>query len=229
MIVSVHQPHYLPWLGYFDKIARSDCFVFLDRVQYKRREYQNRNKIRSGDRWTWLTVPVISRGLRVQPIGDVRIDNSSRWQEKHWRSMNVCYGKARFFKDHAPFFREVYENKTWDLLVDLNVCVTRYILKNLGIDRPLYFESEMDTTRASTERIVEICRKLGADVYLSGTGGREYLDEGRFAEEGIELRYQDFKHPVYSQCSAKGKEDFIPDLAAVDLLFNEGTGKEVRN
>ncbi len=222
MIAAVHQPHYLPWLGYFDKIRESDVFVFLDNVQYKRREYQNRNKIRTKDGWIWLTVPVVTKGLRDQPVRDVRIDNERNWQEMHWRSMAACYGRTGFFRNHVSFFEEVYTGKTWERLVDLNVRVIEYILEALGIDTPLRFESEIGTSTKSTERIIEICKKVGADTYLSGTGGRSYMKEERFDQEGIELRYQSFDHPVYTQCFARDKNYFLPNMAAIDLLFNEG-------
>lgn len=222
MIASIHQPHYLPWLGYFDKIRESDIFVFLDNVQYKHREYQNRNKIRTKDGWMWLTVPVITKGLRDQAVRDVKIDNERIWQERHWRSMAACYGNSGFFSDHFSFFEEVYTKTKWTRLVDLNVCIIKYILEVLGIDTPLHFESEIGTSTKSTERIIEICKKVGADTYLSGSGGRSYMEEERFAQEGIELRYQSFNHPVYTQCFARDKGYFIPNMAAVDLLFNEG-------
>jgi hypothetical protein len=217
VIVSVHQPHYLPWLGYFDKIRQSDCFVFLDRAQYKKREYQNRNKVRTRDGWIWLTVPVVTKGKRDQLIRDVMIDNSDNWQETHWHSMKSCYGKAPHFARYAPFFEEVYTRKTWERLAELNTHITKYIMEKMDIYTSLETESEIGTTKKGTERIVEICRALKADVYLSGTGGRKYLEEERFAEAGIELRYQSFEHPVYSQHNADG---FEPCMAAVDFLFN---------
>ncbi len=224
MIVSVHQPHYLPWLGYLDKIMKSDCFVFLDNVQYKDREYQNRNKIRTKDGWIWLTVPVVSKGLGRQVIPEVMVDNSVNWQEKHWRNLETWYGKARFFANYAPFFEEVYVSKRWERLIDLSVYIIRYILNELAIETPLYFESDISTTRKSTERIIEICKKLKADTYLSGIGGKDYLEEERFAREGIELKYQIFNHPVYYQHFAKDESDFVTGMAAVDLLFSEGPG-----
>lgn len=224
MIVSVHQPQYLPWLGYFDKVIKSDCFVFLDKVQYKHREFQNRNKIRTNDGWIWLTVPVVSKGLGRQNINEVRIDNSFDWQNKHLRSLQVSYGKAKFFKDYISFFKDIYTSRTWDGLVELNVHIIKYFLKALSIDIPIYFESEIGTTTASTERIIEICKKLKATVYLSGLGGRDYLQEERFEQEQIKLQYQKFSHPVYSQCFAKDDSDFIPNMAVIDLLFNEGPG-----
>ncbi len=221
MILSVHQPHYLPWLGYFHKIMHSDCFVFLDNAQYKKREYQNRNLIRSANGPMWLTVPVITKGRREQRIRDVKIDNSENWQETHWRSLKACYGKAPHFSAYAPFFEEVYTRKTWKRLTDLNVTVTEYLLDKLEIHAPLHIESKLGTKGKATERIIEICRAMKADVYLSGTGGREYLEEERFAEEGIELRYQAFTHPEYAQANARNGT-FEPCMAAVDILFNEG-------
>jgi len=114
MIISVHQPQYLPWLGYFDKIIKSDCFVFLDKVQYKHREYQNRNKIRTKYGWMWLSVPVAQEGLGRQIISDVRIDNSSSWQIHHWKSLKSWYSAAKYFHRYANFFEEIYLKKAWE-------------------------------------------------------------------------------------------------------------------
>lgn len=216
MIVSVHQPQYIPWLGYFDKIARSDCFVFLDCVQYKEREFQNRNRIRLKDGWMWLSVPVIAGGAR-QPIGAVKIDNGADWRRTHRESLRTWYGGAPFFGEQFPFFDETYARE-WESLSELNVHITRYLLKALAISTPLVFESELKISGTSTRRIVEICKALKADTYLSGGGGREYLDEPLFAENGITLRYQEFTHPVYEQRFMP----FEPYMSCVDLLFNHG-------
>lgn len=221
MILSVHQPQYLPWFGYFDKIARSDCFVFLDTVQYKAREFQNRNKIRTKNREMWLTVPVISKGLGRQKICDVKIDNSSDWRKKHWESIKRCYTKAPFFKEYASFFENIYCSN-WIKLADLNITIIKYLLKELKIDTPLHFESEIGTTAEKTERIIEICKKINANTYLSGVGGKAYLKEERFREEGIKLAYQEYTHPVYHQQFMSSEKDFIPYMSIMDLFFNEG-------
>lgn len=227
MIVSVHQPQYIPWLGYFDKIARSDAFVFLDNVQYKPREFQNRNKIRARDRWLWLSVPVISKGKGRQVISDVRIDNELDWPKEHLMSLKTCYGRAKFFDKYFPYFEDLY-SKPWKSLAGLNIDIIKYTLKDLSIRTPLYFESDLKVTTTKTERIVDICRALKADTYLSGAGGRAYMDEDKFAASGIKLSYQDFSHPVYAQQFMKTEEDFMPYMSIVDLLFNEGPGaKEV--
>ena len=221
MIVSVHQPQYIPWLGYFDKIRKSDSFVFLDRVQYKEREFQNRNKIRTKDGWLWLTVPVVSKGLGRQLIADAAIDNSVGWAREHCLSLKSAYGCAEFLTPHAPFFEDLY-SRQWKKLSELCVCIIEYVLKELSIVTPLRYESRLDISGAKTDRIVEICAKLKADTYLSGAGGRDYLEEDKFTKAGIKLEYQDFKHPAYRQQFMKTKEDFQPHMSALDLLFNEG-------
>ncbi|MCX7661285.1 MAG: WbqC family protein [Candidatus Omnitrophica bacterium] len=224
MIVSVHQPQYLPWIGYFHKILKSDAFVFLDCVQYKTREFQNRNRIRTDKGWIWLTVPVITKGKRQQKISEVLIDNSSPWQRKHILSLETYYRKAEFFERYYPFFLETYQ-RSWKRLMELNVHIISYILKELSINTNIYFESEIGTNSTGTERIIQICKKLNAEVYLSGIGGKDYLNEERFKEEGINLVYQDFKHPIYTQQFMRNKDDFVFNLSIVDLLFNLGPEK----
>ena len=221
MIISVHQPQYVPWLGYFDKIYKSDIFVYLDDVQYKHREFQNRNKIRTKDGPLWLTVPVIYSGQGRQPICDVVIDNSSRWNEKHLKSLEAWYAHAPYFKEHHNFFTELYE-KNWEKLGEFNIHIIEYMLKQFGVNKQILFESQLGITTQKTDRIVDICRKLKADAYLSGSGGRDYLEEAKFTEAGIKLVYQEFKHPVYKQQFCSGEADFMPFMSGIDLLFNEG-------
>jgi hypothetical protein len=223
MILSVHQPQYIPWLGYFDKIARSDAFVFLDQVQYKEREFQNRNKIRTDRGALWLTVPVISKGLGRQKISDVLIDYDTDWRKQHLESLKTYYGRAKYFKKYIGFFEDLYDRK-WERLGKLNVLIVRFMLKELGIDTPLYYESELGTTATKTERIIELCLKMKAETYLSGSGGRDYLEEEKFKQAGIELVYQSFEHPEYRQQFMRDKDHFLAHLSTVDLLFNEGPG-----
>lgn len=221
MIISTHQPQYLAWLGYFDKIAKSDMFVFLDRVQYKPREFQNRNKVRTSTGPIWLSVPVISKGKGRQQIDSVKVDNELSWQRKHLETFKSCYGKAEFFDDYNDFLKQIYTKK-WESLVDLNIFIISYILKRLEIDIPIYLESGLDIHNTATDRIIDICRKLKVDTYLSGAGGKGYLDEARFPQAGIKLIYQEFKHPVYKQQFMKKEDDFIPCMTILDLLLNEG-------
>ena len=221
MILSDHQPQYIPWLGYFDKIDKSDCFVFLDQVQYKPREYQNRNRIRTKNGWLWLTVPVKSKGLGRQRICDVKVENDTNWRRKHWESLKSCYNKAPFFKEYYRFFEAVYSAK-WEQLIELNIHIIKYLLKELNIEIPLYYESEIGTCSKATDRIIEICRKVKANTYLSGTGGKSYLEEAKFAQAGIKLDYQDYHHLPYHQPCTHRVSPFLPNMSAIDLLFNEG-------
>lgn len=221
MILSVHQPQYIPWLGYFNKIDKSDCFVLLNSVQFKSREYQSRNKIRTKNGWIWLTVPVISKGIGRQKISDVLIDNSNGWRKKHCNSLKTWYSGAEYFKDHFPFFEEIYSEKR-EKLENISTDIIKYFLKELDIHTPVYFESELGITSSKTDRIIDICRKLKADVYLSGIGGKDYLEEEKFSRAGIKLEYQEFFHPVYQQQYMKSQSPFIPYMSCIDLLFNEG-------
>lgn len=221
MILSVHQPQYLPWLGFFDKIRQSDGFVYLDQVQYKEREYQNRNRIRTKEGWSWLTVPVKSAGAGRQIINEVQVDNELDWRKKHWSSLKANYSKARFFKPYEHFWEELY-SRNWGKLLDLNVYIIDFLLQEFKIKTPVYYESQIGTSSTATDRIIEICRKLKSDTYLSGQGGKDYLEEEKFKEAGITLAYQQFEHPRYQQVYAQKEEGFIPNLAAIDLLFNEG-------
>jgi len=221
MILSVHQPQYIPWLGFFDKLARSDAFVFLDTVQYKPQEWQNRNKIRTKDGSMWLTVPVVTAGLGRQRICDVRIDNSSSWQQDHWTSMRCWYARAPYFSAYAPFWEDVFAQK-WEKLMDFNIAITKFLLEKLAITIPLYMESDLGTTAQATDRIIQLCQGLKADGYLTGIGGKNYLEEEKFPQAGIRLQYQDYHHPAYRQQYLKTPEDFLAGMSVVDLLFNEG-------
>lgn len=218
MIVSVHQPHYLPWLGYFDKIAASDLFVLLDNVQYKKREYQNRNRIRTRQGVKWLTVPVATAGKYEQTTGEVEIEGGTGWREKHLETLRHAYSSAPHFKKAIEGLEELYMGREWTRLAELNAAMLAWFMKEMGIGTRVALESEIGTGGLSTERIVNICRAFGADVYLSGSGGRDYMDEGLFEKAGLKLEYQKYEHPVYPQVHG----GFEPFMGIVDLLFNAG-------
>lgn len=216
MIVAIHQPQYLPWLGYFDKIERCDTFVFLDNVQFKKNEWQNRNKIKTAEKWQWLSVPVIHKF--PQNINDVEINNTVPWGKKHLNALITNYSKAPFFKEHIEFFEETYERE-WRLLSDINVHIIRYLVKALGISgKKLELASQYESREGRTERLLDLCHRLGADGYLSGKDGAKYLDVEEFEKRGIRVIFQDYEHPSYSQLFG----DFEPYLSVIDLLFNCG-------
>jgi len=219
MTFAVHQPQYLAWLGFFDKIGRCDVFVFLDNVQYKHREFQNRNRIRTKDGTMWLTVPVHAQ--QGQLIRDVAVDNTRPWREEHLKSLKAWYGRAPFFNEKIAFFESLYA-RSWEKLIDLNIATITFFCKEFGITTRTVFESGLNITGTATQRIANIGKALEADTYLSGAGGRDYLDEGLLKDAGLRCVYQDYAHPKYPQLFMARDEDFVPYLSAVDLLFNKG-------
>lgn len=215
MIVSVHQPQYMPWLGYFEKIARSDRFVILDTVQYKKNEFQNRNKIKTAQGWQWLTVPV---GYKFpMAINEVPINNNINWRNKHLQAVLSNYSKAPFFSDYRQGLESLFAQE-WNIIADVNRASVDFLVQALGIDTPIDNANEWELSEDPTGRLVDICKQLNADTYLSGAGGREYLDEVQFENAGIKIEFQDYTHPTYEQRFG----DFEPYMAAIDLLFNCG-------
>lgn len=215
MRIAIHQPQYIPWLGYFDKMDSSDVFVILDDVQYKKNEWQNRNKIRNAESWQWLTVPV--KYEFGQAMDQVKLEEGSGWRAKHLKSIELNYSRAPHYKEHQPFFADLYGKET-RTIADVNTLFIEYLKTALGINAKLVRSSELNIRTASTRRLVDICKALGGDTYLSGAGGAEYLDETMFSSSGIALEYQDYKHPVYKQVF----EGFEPYMSVIDLLFCEG-------
>lgn len=215
--VVVHQPEYLPYLGFFHRLFHADVLVLLDSVQYTRRTFQNRNRIRGGAGAVWLTVPVQSAGRYTQRIVDVEIDTARVWRSKHWRALEYAYGRTPWFDNHRPFLADLYKRE-WTRLVDLNEALIRYVLGCLDIPIKVVRASELGVTGKATDLLAAIVKRVGGDTYLSGPGAGGYLLPSRFAERGLRLRYQRFTHPVYDQ----GGMPFVSFLSTVDLLFHHG-------
>jgi hypothetical protein len=215
-LVAIHQPQYLPWLGYFDKLDRCDVFCLLDTVQYKKNEFQNRNRIKTADGWQWLTVPVTYRF--PQRIEEVGVNQTADWQRKHLQALKTNYSKAPFFDNYYASFEEFYQ-KSYEMIVDVNVASIELLMELLGLERKLVLASSLKVeTEDPTLRLVEICKILGGDFYLSGRDGANYMDIDMFAGHQIDILFQDFKHPQYPQCYGP----FEPNMSVVDLLFNCG-------
>ena len=216
MIVAVHQPQYLPWLGYFDKIRRADVFCFLDNVQYKKNDWQNRNRIKTAQGWQWLTVPVHYRF--PQKITEVTINSSVKWKKKHLQALTSNYNRAPYFKQSLDIFERVY-SENWESLSALNILLIKRLRTALGLhQRPFVKASDYDLRQDPTDRLIDICRVLKADTYLSGRDGVKYMNMERFRQSGIRVVVQDFQHPVYCQVF----EGFQSHMSVVDLLFNCG-------
>lgn len=218
MIVSIHQPAYLPWLGYFHRIAVSDAHVVLDDVQFEKNSFINRNKIKMPEGWRWLTVPVKTSGkFGNLSINSVEIAGDRPWAAKHWETLRMNYSRAPFFGQHAVFFEGIYSRR-WKKLIDLTHEITAYLLDEFKIETKIYFASRMRGSGKKDELILNLCRELGATTYLSGPLGRNYLREDFFHEHAVTVRYDDYHHPEYSQAHP----GFEPYMAAIDLLFNVG-------
>jgi len=218
MLIAIHQSHYLPWLGYIDKIDRADRFVVLDDVQFEKNDWQNRNRILSPQGWQWLTVPV--RFSFGQTIGQVELADS-RWTQKHWKSLVSAYGKKPAFKaleaSLAPFYQ-----RPWTRLVDVNGALLAWLLETLGVTTEVILSSELKVEGQSTQRLVSICKALGGTAYLYGGHGEDYMEMEAFHAAGIEPLNQRFQHPVYPQRLGKRAVEFVPGLSCVDLLFQCG-------
>jgi hypothetical protein len=223
MLVAIHQPNYLPWLGYLDRMATADLFIVLDHVQFERRNYQNRTQILLEGEARWLTVPVVQLSQKERII-DKRVDNSeggSRlWGPNHFKTLRYAYRKSPYFERYAPRLKELLE-APWDRLLDLNMAMLEFMRDVFEIRTPLRLSSQMDADGARSELLLNLCREVGPDTtFLGGLGGsRRYLDQEAFASAGIGVRWQELEHPVYPQC---GGGPFTPGLTALDLLFNVG-------
>jgi hypothetical protein len=216
MIVSVHQPQYLPWLGYFDKIDRADVFVLLDTVQFKKNEWQNRNRIKTAQGVQWITVPVLYRFPQL--IREVEINNCEKWQHKQRQTILSNYRKAPCWSMLAPFFEEIFSTD-WDTIAKLNIHVVKRLAAILGIETPLFVASDMGVfPEDPDERLIAVARHFGADAYLAGSGGHGYMDLEKYRESGVDVTFQEYLHPVYNQLYG----NFEPFLSVIDLIFNHG-------
>ena len=223
MLVAIHQPNFLPWLGYLDRMAKADVFVILDHVQFERRNYQNRTQILLEGESRWLTVPVVQLSQKEKII-DKRVDNSEtgsrQWGPNHFKTLRYAYRKAPYFELYAPKLQSILETP-WDRLVDLNMATLTFLREAYDIRTPLVLSSDMKPEGARSELLLDICRRISPQsTFLGGLGGsRRYLDQAAFAGAGIGVQWQELKHPVYPQCHGG---EFIPGLTSLDLLFNLG-------
>ena len=218
MIVSIHQPQFLPYLGFFHKVAHSDLYVVLDDVQFLERGHQHRNEIKMQTGKQWLTVPVVQD--RGQLIKDVRIDDGSNWRRKHWAALESNYRPAPFWGELSPGLKAVLVEGGHTKLAALDVDLLRWAFGVLRLRVPIRWSSELGVEGEQTERLVNVCKAVGATLYLSGQGGRQDMELARFEAAGIGVRFQELAAPSYPQQFMR--HGFIANLAVVDALFNCG-------
>jgi len=224
LIIAAHQPEYLPYIGFFYKMMNCEKFVLVDHVQYIKKRFQNRNRIKTATGGVFLTVHVLTKGKFDQPLSDVQINNNENWQKKHWRSIVLNYQKTEFFDEYKKNFEEIYSKK-WEKLSHLNETIIRYLANQLDINIEIIKSSDFKPTGNKTDMLIDMCKKLKADTYLSGEGGRTYVDIEKFETNNLTHLYTNFKHPTYNQQF----EPFIPNMSVIDLLFNHGskTSREI--
>jgi len=215
-VIACHQPVYLPFAGFFQKMAAVDEFVFMDFVQLNKRSWQVRNRIKTRAGALWLSVPVYVKGKYDQLIRDARVADDG-WRRKHWEAIRHNYHAAPHFTPYADFFAEVY-GRRWEWLAELNLHLIAGMRGFLGLATPIADTAGAAFAGTKSDLIVEICRTVGATAYVSSDGEETYIDEEIFRAAGIEHRYLGYRPIPYPQLFG----DFIPNLAAIDLLFNCG-------
>jgi hypothetical protein len=220
--IAIHQPHFLPWLGYLHRMASVDAFVLLDHVQFERRNYQNRTMIRMNGAAHWLTVPVMQHS-RDERIVDKQVDNRDAgeraWGKQCARTLQHVYGKAAFFREYGGELKAILE-APYQRLVEVNQAGLDFLRERFGIRTPLVRSSELGVSGAKSDLVLEVCKATGADTLLAGMGGsRGYLDVAHFAANGVRIEWHEFQHPVYAQ---PGPQSFLKGLSAIDMLLQCG-------
>ena len=215
--IAIHQPNYLPHLGYFEKMARSDIFVILDSVQYEKDSYTNRTLIKTPKGQEWLTLSI--QNNFPQPIKDVKLANFRGDSVRHLKTIEMNYKKAKGFKTVFPIIQKLYEGN-WQYLSQFNIHLIRNLAGILKKEPKIERTSKYNFKKSSTELLIEICKKFGADTYLAGGGGKKYQDDELFKGSGIKLEYLDYVQPESPQLWGK----FIKGLSIIDYLFNQNYG-----
>jgi len=215
--ISILQPGYMPWLGFFDQMQRSDIFVYLDDVQYDKHGWRNRNRIKSAAGPLWLTVPVLNTGRHGQKINEVEIDSRSPWARKHVAAITHNYSNAPYKNYYLPQLEAILARE-WVSLVELDLAIVELICDWIGLDRQIERSSLLGIDGDQSSRLLNICNHFQADRYLSGDSAQNYLDLGLFTNGGIEVEWQLYRHPIYTQLHG----EFTPYLSALDLVMNVG-------
>lgn len=227
--VAMQQPNWLPWLGYFHRMAAADLFVFADTVAFSKRSYTQRVRIKTRKEAKWLSLPVIHTGALGERILDLALGGPPAWRTDLLDQLRGHYNCCPFFKRYFPPIADLLLS-TEERLAEMNIRLIEYLAAELDIRTPTVRASTLHQDHLlgqPTDWIIGVCREVGAETYLSGKGGANYQDEAAYARHGIRLVYSNFPHPVYPQPHG----DFVPGLSVVDLLFNcgEASGEVLRS
>tara|TARA_B100000029_G_C17545158_1_gene948176 strand:- start:53 stop:751 length:699 start_codon:yes stop_codon:yes gene_type:complete len=218
MVLSILQPSFIPWIGYFSIIKKSDFVVFLDHVQFNKRSWQQRNYIKTKNGPIFLTIPVLTKNKFSQKISEVQINNEENYIKKHLKSIHQNYYKTKYFEKYFEKIKSVYEKKE-KFLINLNINFISMILEEI-LNKKFKFQlsSNLNINSKKNNLIIDICKYYKTNKYLSARGADVYLEDEIFKKENIELIFSDFKHPIYDQINGK----FLANLSIIDLLFNCG-------
>lgn len=217
--VAILQPNYIPWKGVFELMRRVDAFVFFDDVQYTKKDWRNRNRIKTSYGIKWVTVPVRYSQSNPQPIHRVEIDNSQSWQDKHFAAIQSAYREAPFFESALPLLHDLYKSNRFSHIADLSIYSTKKIADAFDIRTQYYRSSELGVEGAKDgSRAIAICRAVGATHFINGPSSKGFLNENLFSEAGISLEYMTYSYPEYAQLHGP----FVHEVSALDLLFHCG-------
>ena len=218
MILSGHQPNYLPYPGLIGKILQSDKFIYVSNVQLEKKSWQNRNRIKGANGEIMLTVPVMTKGKFEQKISETKINNTENWRMKHFNAISLNYKKAPYASNYMDFFEDLYK-RDWEYLNDLDIHIMNYVLSELGIKTEIYYDTDFDFQGSNNALLVEMTKTLSCDTYLSNKGSDSYVDISAFTSNGLNHKYLDYKGVEYPQCF----RGFVPYLSIFDMMFNIGS------
>ena len=221
MIITIHQPEHLPWLGLFNKIAKAKKFVILDSVQYEKNYFQNRNRILGTNGVQWISIPVSNKGHMDGSIATTLIatdPKNAKWKEKYLQTITQSYKKYPYFNDVYPLLEKAINTDT-EYFCEINIAIIKSFCDALDIHPEYIRSTELNVDGLKSSLILDICKEVGTDVYIAGPSGRDYLDMKSFEDAGITVKFNDYHHPVYPQ---KRTDEFISHLSALDLFMNVG-------
>jgi hypothetical protein len=221
-VVAIHQPNFLPWLGFFHKMALADVFILLDNVPFSKNNFQNRVKIKSAQGEQWLTVPVLTKGRFGQLTCEVSINNKIRWQKTHLGALRTNYQRTAYYEEVLDWLEPLYR-ETPTYLAAFNQSLIEAVLHHLELPAKLVLASSLGSEGCGSELLLQLVQAVDGNVYVSGPSGRDYLDISVFERVGIKVQFQQFHHPVYPQLYG----DFISGLSIADLLMNVGPSEAV--
>jgi hypothetical protein len=216
--VAILQSNYIPWKGYFDIIASVDEFIIYDEVQFTKRDWRNRNKIKTPQGLQWLTIPVLSKNNFTQKINQTKIDGIS-WKKKHWNALKFNYKKAKYYNEISELLYDYFHLKTFEKLSELNTALIRIICQYLNINTKISRCPSSTLVEEKNQRLISICKQTQADTYVSGKKAKDYIDQKSFSHSGLQVEWVNYEnYPEYEQLWG----GFVNEVTILDLLFNCG-------